>query len=529
MARRAPTTRRRQSGGTRRTIVGEKRRDVLALDDVACAIYPSRDLKRLIVSLPHEVWLVARKDLSVQRRIPVPIAQPSVAEDLSGQLWFGGGLLYAGSSWGDQISKLGTKLSGFVDRVCLLRPGLLCGVGAAGQVLWDLESGTEAHRRKASEGDVTSLVATADERAVFTNGKSHAWMIDPNHPTGYAQLRLKETSPAAQRAEIIDRVGLTSTGRVLLAARDGATGVTHADLRIDASWFPQGDIAALRPLAVGGDAHFAYVLRPHGRVQRFCYAAPPQEDGSPGALDAFPPAETELNQAASTFCVIADPETHETSLVFCGPRAHGQLGTLWIANPSTLDWQPLKLGARQLVETPPETPTVAAPSFTATRNKIDGAPLASLSVDALLRPSMEVMLTTPKGTLHDRPHMPVAGRSLLPADTLLLPAMFRLKEGTARPGMIVWSGVVDDSEAPTPPLQFITWGNDPATGWIELTTPAIRAQRWSRAEVFPLQVAISRLPEAAPGRRAKIPRAWHDEALFSALARECQKAMKVLW
>ena len=33
------------------------------------------------------------------------------------------------------------------------------------------------------------LVATSDERAVFADGSSKCWIIDPNYPEGYTQLR----------------------------------------------------------------------------------------------------------------------------------------------------------------------------------------------------------------------------------------------------------------------------------------------------------------------------------------------------
>ena len=94
--------------------------------------------------------------------------------------------------------------------------------------------------------------------------------------------------------------------------------------------------------------------------------------------------------------------------------------------------------------------------------------------------------------------------------------------------MVIWSGTTQETE-PVPPLRFLTWGADPSVGWVELSTPDIRAQRWTRTEVFPLQVALSASIGAVPGRRARLPRGWDDPELFTALARECQKAMKVVW
>lgn len=507
-------------------MIGGERRDVLDLDDTPLEITVSRDLKRILVTLPHELCIIQRKDLSVQRRIPLPTARPSVGENLSGQLWIGGGLLYEGSSWGEQLSKLGTKLSGFVDKVCLLRPDLLCGAGASGQLLWGLENHAESHRRKASEGEVTSLIATADERAIFTNGRTNAWVIDPHHPAGYAQLKFKETSPTHQDAEIIDRVGLTSNGRVVLGARDGGVAITHSDLRIAQTWFPRQEAGSPSPLAVVGDAHFIYVLRSRGRLQRFCYAAPPAEDGTPLPIDQFPPSEHILEKSAACMTLL-DQDEGSTALVLGGPRAHAQLGQLWKLKVDSLEWTPIRLGTRACV--PHEEATGhKTPSFVPTRTKVDGPPLSSLRVDDVLRPSTGILLAATRGNLRDRSCVPLGDQVPLGADTIVIPAMFRLKEGTARPGLVVWAGTTRP-EFPAPTLQFLTWGKDPSVGWIELSTPEIRAQRWSRTDIFPLQVAVRHLPTDTPGQRTKLPRNWHDEALFEALAKECRKTMTVLW
>jgi hypothetical protein len=61
-----------------------------------------------------------------------------------------------------------------------------------------------------------------------------------------------------------------------------------------------------------------------------------------------------------------------------------------------------------------------------------------------------------------------------------------------------------------------------------LETPQIRAQGWSRTDLFPMQVALSAVPTVA-GNRAAIPEKWVDPELFQALARECKKLLKVLW
>ncbi len=507
-------------------MVGSQRRDGLDLDDSPLEINLSRDLKRLLVVLPHELCIIQRKDLSIQRRIPVPSSRPSVAENLSGQLWIGGNLLHEGSSWGEQLSKIGSKLSGFVDKVCLLRPDLLCGAGASGQLLWNLDGRAESHRRKASEGEVTSLIATADERAIFTNGGTNAWVIDPHHPSGYAQLKIKETSPVHQDAEVIDRVGLTSNGRVVLAARDGAVAITHPDLRIAQTWFPRPSGGPLTPFAVAGDAHFIYVLRAHGLVQRFCYAAPPTDDGEPAPIEQYPPSEHALDKSASCMSLVEQPDG-SAALVLGGPRAQGQLGHLWKRSVESMEWTPVRTRARPRVEHE-DAPEPKAPSFVPTRTKIDGPPLSTLRVDDILSDVADTMLTAPRGTLRDRPYAALGDQTPLGADTIAMPAMFRLKEGTARPGLVVWPGTTRP-DLPAPRLQFLTWGKDPSVGWIELSTPEIRAQQWSRSDIFPLQVAIRRVPGDIPGQRAKLPRNWEDEVLFEALARECRKAMKVLW
>jgi len=109
----------------------------------------------------------------------------------------------------------------------------------------------------------------------------------------------------------------------------------------------------------------------------------------------------------------------------------------------------------------------------------------------------------------------------------VLPAMIRMHEGTARPALLVWPGVADE-DRPRPPLQWLTWGDDPRA-WVPLETPALRQQAWSRRGVFPLQIA---LPHAAPevaGHRTALPSRWVDPELFAALGRECKKLLKVLW
>jgi hypothetical protein len=105
--------------------------------------------------------------------------------------------------------------------------------------------------------------------------------------------------------------------------------------------------------------------------------------------------------------------------------------------------------------------------------------------------------------------------------------MLRLHEGTVRPGLVLWPGVAADDRA-LPRMRWLTWGHEPR-GWIELDTPQIRAQGWSRREVFPLQTALRQAPPAVAGRRPAIPERWVDAELFAAFVKECKKLLRVLW
>ena len=128
------------------------------------------------------------------------------------------------------------------------------------------------------------------------------------------------------------------------------------------------------------------------------------------------------------------------------------------------------------------------------------------------------MLERPCGTL--------AAGDVLAGDALLLPAMFRLHQGDARPGLVLWPGAAEGR--PLGAVQLLTWGDRPRE-WLHLTTPEIRKQGWSRREVFPLQVALRDAPPQVAGRRPRLSKRWHDRELFGALAKECKKLLKVLW
>ena len=226
---------RASSTGARRRVVaggpGGPGDGIVNLDDRPLRIQRSRDGKRLLVALPYELLVLKARDLSVQHRLSLKVPRPTVAEDAEGLLFVGGTHLHRASSWGGDATKVGTRLGGFVDHVALLRPGLLCGAGPQGEILWDTEDEKEVHRRKSTKHQVEDLVTTPDERAIWADGSPSAWIIDPAHPSGYTQLRFPTTSPGAKApAEGIVRLGITSRGRAVLAARDGGVAWTHADL-----------------------------------------------------------------------------------------------------------------------------------------------------------------------------------------------------------------------------------------------------------------------------------------------------------
>ena len=171
-------------GTGRRTIAGRGSSDVASLDDRPLFVAPSKDGKRIIVVLPYELWILGASTLEVERTIELPSPHPSVFEAEEGTLWIGGSHLHRANLFSAAATKVGTKLGGFVDHVCLPAPHLLCGVGTQGEVLFDLDKEDVVHRRKASEHEVYAAVASADGRAVFADGAPHVWVIDPDHASG---------------------------------------------------------------------------------------------------------------------------------------------------------------------------------------------------------------------------------------------------------------------------------------------------------------------------------------------------------
>lgn len=526
MRRQAPIKR---SPTGQRTVANPKAADATALDDRPLAIDLSRDGKHLLVTLPYELWLLSLATLEVERTIELSSAEPSIHEaSKDGALWIGGHHLHYGSIFSTTVTKVGTKLADFVDRVCLVRPGLLCCAGSQGEVLWDIEREAPVHRRKSSEHRVLGLVPL-ENRAVWADGSQSAWVIDPEHPSGYMQLRLRTTSTTDVDAEGIIAIGLSSATppRCLLAARDGAVAWTGRQLRVDNEKFPRLPLRAATPLAITGDERWVYVLRPRGLLQRFLIDQPKPPPGEEDDFVPLPEAEECRLEWPAECMLLHAAALGSNRLVLGGPQADGTLGRLWRVDPATLNWQPAKLGKRTLVEPKPSEPADRRPDFTPTRSKLTGPPLAELKVDAVLgSDAMAVFVTHGHGSLLERPVLRRAAAEILPADALLLPAMLRPREGTARPGLLLWPGIQDQHREPQEPL-WLVWGDNPR-GWMPLETPQIRAQGWSRADLFPMQIALMAAPIVA-GNRTALPEKWVAPELFQALARECKKLLKVIW
>lgn len=515
---------RRTVAGARRTVAGRSSAPLVTLDDRPLSLALSRDGKRVLVTLPYEVWVVGTSTLEVERTIPLKSPSPSVFEGDEGALWIGGQHLHRGAIFGTAATKVGSKLGGFVDRVCLIRSRMLCGVGTHGEVLWDLDKEEDVHRRKVSEHPVLGLLPSPDGRAVWAGGESHAWVIDPDHPSGYTKLKLKQTSPVEVPAEAIVALGSTRKGACVLAARDGAIGWTNRAMRMVQERHPKE--AAGRPLAVAGDDRYVYVLRPAGVVHRFLLAQPKPPAGAQGEEpEPLPEAEHCRLRRLATCLAIAEDGT----LLLAGPHADDQLGRLWKQDPAALSWEELPLGSRRLVEDEPATEPEGnkAPSFVPTRTKVSGKALSTIKVDDVLAGKPELWVTRPTGTVLERPVQVASPDDVMPGDTVVLGAMVRAHEGTARPALLLWPGVADEHRELQSP-QWLVWGDEPR-GWLPLRTPEIRAQGWSRRDVFPLQIALPRPPPSLAGRRSPLPERWVDAELFTALGRECKKLLKVLW
>lgn len=513
MRRRVPT---RRSGGK---VVTARAQEAVTLDDRPLELIASHGGKRLIVVLPYDVWIVNAASLEPERNIELKSPIPSAFEGPEdGIVWLGGKHLFRGNLFNPTTTKVGTKLGGFVDRVCQLGPNLVCGVGSQGEVLFDVEKESVVHRRKTGERAVHGLVRGEDGRAAFADGTASAWVIDPEHPSGYMKLHLRGTGETGDPRHGIVALGRTVTGRCLLGARDGAIGWTNRALRLQTERYPKGGASA--PLAMCGDDEYAYVLRQAGLLERYRLEEAEQDDE--GDEPPPPPAQSvRLKRIASAMCLTADGQ-----LALGGGHAGDQLGRLWRVSVQELDWTPLDLGERPEPEEPkPDGPS--RPSFVATKSRLEGPRLADLGVDRMLGRAGNFFVTSGSGPLLERPVAEKAPEDVLPADAILLPAMVRFAEGTARPALLLWEGVAS-ADRERPALQWVVWGDEPR-GWTPAQTLPIREQGWGRRDVFPLQVALPAIPEGIAGHRTEIAARWHEPELFAALARECKKLLKVLW
>lgn len=537
----------------RRTVAAGAGDGVVALDDRPLSLLGSADGKRVIVALPYEVVVVHAETLELEKSIELPLAEPSVAlADDEGGLWFGGQHLYRGSVWSTKAEKFGSKLGGFVDRVVLVGPRTLCGVGTQGEILVDVEKEAVLHRRKVAERDVLGLMASVDGRAVSlwlepdphghgAGPSNFAWVIDPEHLSGYMRLKLRNTSALAVPSEAVVAIGRAPGGHCVLAARDGAVGWTNRALRPMLERVPDVELRGSTPLAIAADERWIYVLRPGATLHRFSIEPPPPEPKD-GAKDKDKDKEEPLPAAQTcklprhATCIVTVPGG---GLVLAGPHSDDQLGRLWRCAAEELPWTPLRLRQRALVEAPAAeassegvgggevSPANKVPNFVPTRSKLAGAPLSALRVDDVIGGAHPFWITRAVGSLGERPVEPRAAAEVMAADAALLPAMIRLRDGTARPALLLWPGVADELREPAP-FEWITWGDRPRE-WIPLRTLEIRAQGWTRREVFPLQVALPAPPPQIAGRRVPIPPRWVDPESFAALVKECKHLLKVLW
>ena len=65
----------------------------------------------------------------------------------------------------------------------------------------------------------------------------------------------------------------------------------------------------------------------------------------------------------------------------------------------------------------------------------------------------QVFVTHAHGALLERPVVRRPPSDVLPGDAVLLPAMVRFREGTARPALVYWPGTPDATREP-PPMRW---------------------------------------------------------------------------
>ena len=69
----------RPVAGGRRTVAGRSSAPVVNLDDHPLALAVSRDGKRVLVTLPYDIWIVIAQTLEVERTIPLESPRPRLA------------------------------------------------------------------------------------------------------------------------------------------------------------------------------------------------------------------------------------------------------------------------------------------------------------------------------------------------------------------------------------------------------------------------------------------------------------------
>lgn len=536
---------RRPGGGQRRIIASNAKRGPheLLLDDRPLALISSRDQKWVYAIVPYAICVLDFELRRVERVIELPHPKPSLWEDQDHQLWIGGHHLYIAHAFSGKAQKVGSKLAGWVDQIIGLdEEGLLFGVGSQGEILLERDTRKERFRRSAHHNGPFDLCALQDTRPLFCHGQRGAHIVDIHHLDGYTQLRLKDQDDWENPRQALSkcyRAPDCHPERVFLAAQDGAVAWTGPGLRLDASLYLAEPGPAPQPLALFADPRWLYVLRERGELCRYLLAPPKLKNKSKDpwskgrvAKDPLPRAQrcrlgkiaTTMNGRWEPAAPDSEDDAPRTELRF--GAAKGQLGIVWSLKPESLEWENLTLGERLHSEAPVQS----APNFVATRHRFEGPRIQDfLEVDTLLNDAQGIWVSgSGSNSVLDRSIRSIAPCELMPQDSLVLAAMFRFAQGTARPGWVYWS-----AKGEQPSIRYFVWGDEPRQ-WIELITPELRRQKWERRSVFPMQVALSatgleELSQQKDSRYDKLPSRWQDRELFAALAKECRKLLRVLW
>lgn len=537
----------RKNAGTRRRIVAPNQARTqrgLELDDQPFALIPSKDRKWIFALVPYGVRVLSADLAQVECSIDLPHPRPSLWEDEDHQLWIGGHHLYKAHAFSGSAKKVGTKLSGFVDEIVgLTRDKLLLGVGDHGEVLLCRETLEERFRRQSNHAGPFCATAIDKEKALLCHGQSFGHIVDLNHLEGYTQLGPKEKDDwnNPEQAVTLSYRSEAHPDHLFLAAKDGAIAWTGPGMRLESSLYLKTPGKKARALALFADSRWLYVLREGATLHRYLLkdrplrkAATQTHNRARRAKDPLPRAQkARLPKRATAMTGSfepADPDSADdgpkTKLVLGCGHAQGQLGMVLSCTPSELEWENLELGARAQTQKP-ESKT---PNFQATRHRFSGAAIqASLGVDEILGEGSGLWVTgSATQSVLERSVKALALDDVMPQDSLLLAAMLRFSSGIARPGWVYWSPNGDESS-----LRYFVWGDTPR-GWTELATPSLREQKWSRSEVFPLQVALrtpelETLAQAQDPRYARLSPRWSDAELFAAMAKECRQRLLVLW